>query len=969
LIQKADVPRCPTCGGYLDRNLRIDDYFVQTLYMAQRKEYADFVSNSITGKLVMLEPGDRARSRSYTVRHLAGCIGKSQMPHREFARLLTEGIRHISLCENKSLLVVEDELGQAVRRSGSSAIQYWRKGHLPAKVSDVETLAREIVQRGRVGRAWLERFLRSANYPDLYALCEDLFPNYQTRHLPTPSTPLIGREQDVADTLSMLKDSQVHLLTLTGAPGVGKTRLALQVAAELRQHFEDGVAFVQLAPIRDPERLISVIAGALGLIENDDQPLNTRLLTFLRDRNLLLVLDNFEQVITAALHVSELLSAAPRLKVLITSRESLHIYGEYEYLVIPLGLPKPEARVKYETLLHVPAVQLFVERARAADPLFQLSLDNAEAIATICTRLDGLPLAIELAASRSKLLTPHKILEQLNDQLTLLVAGSRDQTARQQSLQVAIEWSYALLSDPEKELFRRLSVFQGGCTSDAIEAVCGQSALSAQPATEGQLWLLLESLGNKNLIQSVPQQAADDKLRCSMLETIHEYAYSCLQASGEVEEIHRRHRDWCLTLAERAEKNLRGPKQLSWLRYLEQEIHNLRAALAWCLAHPADVEPGLRLAGALYWFWHLHSYFSEGCDWLDKLLALRIDLAVPLSTRRAQAKALCIASRLHGFEANYSKAAALSEAGFALSREIGELDGLVCALTTPALISRRPSTDVQRVVTLTEAILPACRAAGDPFSVAQLLDNVLGQVAFTRGDYAQAATLHEEALSLRRSVGDIDGIAWSLFLLGGIARARNDEARVQELYEESRMLWQQVGNRRMYANVLNELGYLALKQSRYFQASALFEENLVTHEGFGDRYRAALAQCALATVACGQSDYELVRTYLRRLATTVQQLKQPLLIAGYLGVAAELAYTAGAWDRVTRLLGVAQIVLEKTNTRWRISERMRYDEMLEASRAALGEEAFEQAWREGQAMLLEAAIAYALDERSDSIQS
>jgi len=596
------------------------------------------------------------------------------MPHREFVRLLTEGIRYISLCENKQLLVVEDELGQVVCRSGSSAIQYWRKGHLPAHASDVETLAREIVQRGRVGRVWLERFLRSASYPNLDALCEELYPNYQTQHLPTPSTPLIGREHDVVNILSSLKDSRVHLLTLTGAPGVGKTRLALQAATELRQSFEDGVAFVQLAPVHDPEQLIVAIAGALGLIENDDLPLSTRLLAFLHDRNLLLVLDNFEQLITAALRVSELLSAAPRLKVLISSREPLHIYGEYQYLVIPLELPKPDVPCKHESLVCAPAVQLFIERAQTVDPLFQLNTDNAEAVATICARLDGLPLAIELAAARSKLLTPHEILEQLNDQSTLPVTGSHDQPTRQQSLQVAIEWSYALLNDPEKELFRRLGVFQGGCTIDAIEAVCGQSVLSAQTTTEDQLWRLLESLGNKNLIYNVPPQTATDGLRCSMLETIHEYAYSRLQASGEVEEIHRRHQSWCLTLAERAEKSLRGPDQLSWLQRLEHETHNFRAALAWCLTQPADIESGLRLGGALYWFWHLHSHFSEGRDWLDKLLALGIAPDAPLSTRCAQAKALCIASRLHGFEAYYSKAVTLSEEGLALAREIGELD-------------------------------------------------------------------------------------------------------------------------------------------------------------------------------------------------------------------------------------------------------------------------------------------------------
>ena len=311
----------------------------------------------------------------------------------------------------------------------------------------------------------------------------------------------------------------------------------------------------------------------------------------------------------------------------------------------------------------------------------------------------------------------------------------------------------------------------------------------------------------------------------------------------------------------------------------------------------------------------------------------------------------------------------MSEASFALSVEIGELDGLVRALTTPALMNRLSTTDVQRVVTLAEEILPACRAAGDSFSVAELLDNVLGRAAFARGDYARAAALHEEALALRRALQDTDGIAWSLFLLANLALLRHDEAQAQDLYEECRTLWQQVDNRRMYASALDELGHLALEQSRYFQARVLFEENLTTHEGFGDRYRAALARCALAMVACGESNYGRARTYLRQLAATVQQIEQPLLIVDYCGVAAELASAVGAWERVAHLLGAAQMTFEKTNARWRISKRLRYEKMLEASRAALGEEAFAQARREGQAMSLEVAIAYALDEEIDSVKS
>ena len=325
------------------------------------------------------------------------------MSGREFGQLLTEGIRHICAREGKQTQVVEDELGYAVGRRGSSAIRYWRQGHRPPDSSIVEVLAREIVQRGRVGRSWLERFLRSGDYTDLHTLCNELFPHHRAQYLPTPPTALIGRERDVTTVLARLTDDHVRLLTLTGAPGVGKTRLALQVAAEVRHTFADGLAFVQLSSIREPALLLMAVANTLGIIENDDQTLRARLLAFLQDRNLLLVLDNFEQVIVAAPGVAELLSGAPQVKVLVTSREPLHIYGEHEYGVQPLTLPTADEYARPEVLARVPAVQLFIERATAVNPDFRLNVENAAAIAAICTRLDGLPLAIELAAARVRI--------------------------------------------------------------------------------------------------------------------------------------------------------------------------------------------------------------------------------------------------------------------------------------------------------------------------------------------------------------------------------------------------------------------------------------------------------------------------------------------------------------------------------------------------------------------------------------
>ena len=363
------------------------------------------------------------------------------MSEREFGQLLSVGIHHISTRENKQLQIVEDELGYAVKRNGCSAIRYWRQGHLPSKSADVETLARAIVQRGRVDRTWLERFLRSANHPNLTGICDELFPNYRHQHLPSPLTELIGRDREVADLCERFQSRRVRLLTLTGAPGVGKTRLALHLAAELNQTFKGGVVFAPLASIRDPELVMMAIARAAGLMDDDGPSLKARLVSVLQERELLLVLDNFEQVIAAAPHVADLLASAPCLKVLVTSREPLHIYGEHENPVLPLALAESDQPANLETISRVPAVQLYVERARAVNPHFQLTSENAHVVVDICARLDGLPLAIELVAARSKWLTSSQLLGYLSDRFVLLVNGPRDLPARQQTLQAAIDWS------------------------------------------------------------------------------------------------------------------------------------------------------------------------------------------------------------------------------------------------------------------------------------------------------------------------------------------------------------------------------------------------------------------------------------------------------------------------------------------------------------------------------------------------
>lgn len=884
------------------------------------------------------------------------------MSERDFGELLTKGIRYICARESKPMQIVQDELGYAVGRSGSSVIRYWRQGHWPSKPSDVETLARAIVQRGHVDRAWLEQFLRSANFPDAAGLSDELFPSHNHhQYLPLPPTELIGRKRETTNLIEQLQNGHVRLLTLAGPPGVGKTRLALHLAAALRSTFEDGAVFVSLVSTRDPELVISVIAAAIGLIDDDGQSLKARLIRSLRDRELLLVLDNFEHVIAAARYMAELLSEAPHLKVLVTSREPLHIYGEYEYVVHPLELPVMGEPIRLEVFSRIPSIQLFVERATAANPDFRIDLENAEAVAAICIRLDGLPLAIELAASRSKWQTPHRLLTQFNDRFRLLVNGPLDWPARQQTLQATIDWSYALLNDAEQRLFRWLSVFQGGCTIEAVEKVCSSSDVSANQMAEVSLLSLLESLQDKNLLQSVPSPSMQDTSRYSMLETIHEYASYKLNESGEATVAAQRHLDWCLQLAEQGNQNLRGSDQLLWLNRLDHEIKNVRKALLWCVEHPVDVESGLRIAADLHWFWRLRSRLSEGRDWLDKLLAIDLQADAPRSVRQAQAQAMRVASSLHGLQGDPTKALELALSGLNLFEEIGDQSGAVSSKAHLSILILL-SGNVHKSVSLAEEALVMCQTNGDHFTEAELLDGPLSTAALMQDDYARAIALHEQALALRRALHDTDGEAWSLFMLAGSVYAFGDTLRSQTLYVECCALWREVGNWRWYADALDELGRVICKRGDYSQAKALFEESLITAQNMYDPYRMARAMCDLAKVACTVEDYTQAQALLKQIAVRVGELVNTPLPAMFLISAAQLNCLTGLAEHAARLVGAAQAALRNTNPYLGTSDRFEYEAVLSVIRLALSEETFDRACSEGRAMSLDAALAYATDE-------
>ena len=774
------------------------------------------------------------------------------------------------------------------------------------------------------------------------------FGRIPTHTLPTQLTPLIGRDREVAALCALLRQSEVRLLTIVGTGGIGKTRLGLQVATNLLDTFSDGVCLVLLATIRDADLVASSLAQRLGVKEVGTEPLLGLLKVHLRDKQLLLVLDNFEQVVAAAPLLTDLLEACPCLKILITSRESLHVRGEQELPLAPLALPDLKQLPSIEAVAQYGAVALFLQRAQAVKPDFQLTGANARGVAEMCARLDGLPLALELAAARLKHLSLPALLARLEHRLEMLTQGPRDVHARQQTLRNTIQWSYDLLREQEQRLFRRLALFVGGCTLEAIEAL--STALDGE---SGQVLDGIASLIDKSLLRHSEQEAREP--RFLMLETIREYGLEALSSHGEMTTARQAHASYYLALAEAAARGYTSAQFAEWLERLGQEHDNLRAALEWSL-DPAQgvnlLEMAYRLGGALTEFWWVRGFYSEARAFLELVLAR--SEGIPLSLR---AKTLAAAASFADEQGDVDRAGTLWQESLALYRNLGDIRGIASSLRG------------------------------------------LGGIAMSAGDHIAGRSLLEESLSLTKEAGDLEATAWSLLSLADKASSE-DYQRGCSLAEESLAIFRQLEHKRGIAACLNKLALILCFRAQWDHPNVhrWLDESLAICTELGDKEGMAWNGWVRGWVAFKQGDTQRAHDLIEKVVVLIRELEMPWHLCwalAFLGrVKAQQGDFAGAHalleeslaeartlddlvqamclERLAvvvasqgehtwtaRLLSVAASLREHCGIpAWPI-ERTDYEPAMAAARTNLGEQATALAWDEGRSMTFEQVLTEA----------
>jgi predicted ATPase/class 3 adenylate cyclase len=740
------------------------------------------------------------------------------------------------------------------------------------------------------------------DFPPLRSL--NTLPN----NLPLQFTSFVGREREMDEAKRLL--AATRLLTLTGPGGTGKTRLSIQVAADMLDAFPAGVWLVELAPLSDPALVLQELASVLAVREQQGRPLIDTLIDYLRTKTLLLILDNCEHLIdTCAQLVTILLSACPHLKILPSSREALGVAGETAYRVPSLSLPDVHVSTP-EALVQSEAVRLFVERAQAAQPRFTLTAQNIHAIAQVCQRLDGIPLALELAAARLRLFTVEQIATRLDDRFRLLTGGSRTALPRQQTLRALIDWSYDLLSEAERMALSRLSVFAGGWTFEAAEGVLGLDALD-----------LLSHLVDKSLVMAEePSQNGERRYR--LLETIRQYARDKLLESGEVPAVRDLHLEIYLRLATEAEPRLEGPQMLPMLDQLEAELDNIRTAVEWALER--NPQAALQLAASLSRFWQSRGKLTEGRRWLDDSLA-RFNALAPAegdSARQRQAlkaKGLSTAGTLAFGQGELNASRILLEESVALARAAGEQRTLVKALSMLGIVTAWLG-DEEATDAVIEEALQIARATNDKSDIALAKGLQSVREMHLSGDFAAARTFAEEALKLWRDLGDLWDIAISIMGLGGMATLQGNFSQALAHYEEGEVLFHQLGNRNLVNAMQSERAHIERRQGHYAQAVALYSKTLAGWQELG--HRAALAH----ELEC-------------------------------------LAFIASAQNQTQRaacLLGAAEALRESIDSPMPAHERVEYEQNVATLRAQMDDQELAAAWEEGRAMTMEQAIQLAL---------